>query len=444
MFTSKQTNATPIELIHSTHWRAWVEKQTAFDQAQLKHTADGFIKLIDAKGALKKIVICLENFADKWALAQYPMSLPEGSYHIHSKLKEAERQALALGWGLGSYQFTKYKKANRKPATLVLANDKIGKRVRDMVTSISHVRDLVNIPSSDMTPKHLASFAKSVAKKHNATCKVLSGKTIETDFPAIYAVGKSGETPPCLIELNWGKKTHRKVTLVGKGICFDAGGLDMKSAAGMSNMKKDMGGAAHVLGLANLIMSQNLPIQLRVLVSAAENLVDATSFRPGDVINTRKGLTVEIGNTDAEGRLVLSDALTYACEQKPDLLIDFATLTGAARVALGTEIATFMSNDDTLASDLMKASEKMQDPCWRLPLYQPYENWLFSDIADTNNCSSQPFAGSITAGLFLQKFIDKKTPWLHLDIYAWNKEAKPGRFIGGEATGLLAVFELLL
>lgn len=447
-YTHTASKATPIDCINLNGFDAWLSKQEAFVKAQFSarqfEASDGnFLLLLDKSGQLLKIIVTLECFDNLYGLARLPLCIPKGKYQLVNAFADHELKQLALGWGLGAYQFTRYKKASRDSAQLCLPSNKIAGEVKQLLAGITLTRDLVNTPSCDMTPKHLASTAKKIAAEHGAKVTVIQGKKLESEFPAIHAVGKSGLVPPCLIEMTWGNPKHKKVTLVGKGVCFDSGGYDIKPSSGMLLMKKDMGGAAHVLGLAQVIMAQNLKIHLTVLVSAAENLINEHAFRPGDVINTRKGLTVEIGNTDAEGRLVLSDALTYACEKKPDLLIDFATLTGAARVALGPEIATLFSNHDTLASACMKAGLKVQDPCWQLPLFKEYRRWLNSSIADMNNNSNQPFAGAVTAALFLKEFVTPETPWVHLDVYAWNASAQPGRPVGGEAIGLRAVYEML-
>ena len=295
-----------------------------------------------------------------------------------------------------------------------------------------------------MGPSQLALAARNLAKKFNANIKVISGeRLIKQNFPTIHAVGRASDDPPRLIDLNWGKVSHPKVSIVGKGVCFDTGGLNLKPTAGMLRMKKDMGGGARTLGLASLIMALKLPVRLRVLVPAVENNVAGNSIRPLDVIKTRKGITVEIGNTDAEGRLVMCDALALADADKPDMIVDFSTLTGAARVAVGTDIAAMFCNNDKLAADLEKASVAVQDPVWRLPLWQPYRQMLDSKVADINNVSEGGFGGAITAALYLQEFVSDETPWAHFDIMAWNTKPRPGRPVGGEAQSLRAVFEML-
>ena len=295
-----------------------------------------------------------------------------------------------------------------------------------------------------MGPKELAAAARKLAKTHKAQITVTSGdQLLKQNYPTIHAVGRAASDPPRLIDLRWGNVRHPKITLVGKGVCFDSGGLDIKSSAGMRYMKKDMGGAAHALGIASMVMAAKLPIRLRVLIGAVENAISGNAYRPGDVIKTRQGLTVEVGNTDAEGRLVMSDCLTEACREKPEAVLDFATLTGAARVALGTDLPALFSNNDGLAKDLLDASEKSVDPIWQLPLFDDYRGLLKSDIADLNNISTGGYGGAITAALFLQAFVDDKTPWAHFDLMAWNTQSRPGRPVGGEAMGLRAVYSML-
>ncbi|HCH69212.1 MAG TPA: leucyl aminopeptidase, partial [Colwellia sp.] len=306
------------------------------------------------------------------------------------------------------------------------------------------VRDLINTPAADMMPKELGESAQALADNFGGILKQIIGEDLLTqNYPTIHAVGRASAHQPRLIDLTWGNKQHPKITLVGKGVCFDSGGLDLKPSAGMRNMKKDMGGSAHVLGLAHLIMSHKLPINLRVLIPAVENAVSNNAMRPGDVLTTRSGLTVEIDNTDAEGRLVLCDALTEADQESPELIIDFATLTGAMRVALGTELPGFFSTCDEIAAGITNAGSKISDPVWRMPLYQPYNDLFKSTIADMANCSTTPFGGAITAALYLQKFIRKETNWVHFDVMAFNVRTLSGRPLGGEAFGIRAVFDYL-
>jgi leucyl aminopeptidase len=351
-----------------------------------------------------------------------------------------EANALCLGWGLGGYQFDRYKKSKRPEAALVWPSGVDKARITAFVEAAALGRDLINTPAEDMGPDGLAAAAKAVASAGGATYRELVGKALlEHNYPSIHAVGRAASRPPRLLDLTWGDPNAEKVTLVGKGVCFDSGGLDIKPAEAMKLMKKDMGGAACVLAIAKAVMHLQLPIRLRVLIPAVENSISADAFRPLDVLNTRKGLTVEVGNTDAEGRLILSDALTEADSEKPALIIDMATLTGAARVALGTELPALFSSSDEVANDLLSTGLREQDPLWRLPLHKPYRRLLESKVADLSNISAGPYAGAITAALFLQEFVSAKTPWVHIDTMAFNLEALPGRPYGGEVLAMRAV-----
>ncbi|SMF63534.1 leucyl aminopeptidase [Azospirillum oryzae] len=400
-------------------------------------------------GAVAHVLAGVSAVDDLWAFAGLPASLPAGSYKIDSKIEGAldARAATraALGWALGSYRFSRYKKPPEKGfANLVWPAEADRGEVERAATATWMVRDLVNTPACDMGPAELAQAAQDLAAEFDAAVEVIVGQDLlDRDYPAVHAVGRASPREPRLIDLRWGNPEHPKVTIVGKGVCFDTGGLDLKPSSAMLIMKKDMGGAAHALALGRMIMMAGLPVRLRVLVPAVENVVSGDSFKPQDVLKTRKGLTVEVGNTDAEGRLILCDALAEADSEKPALLIDFATLTGAARVALGPDLPALMCNDDTLASDLTEAGTAVDDPMWRLPLWAPYRKGLDSKVADINNVTSNGFAGAITAGLFLQEFVSKDTPWAHLDTYAWNGSARPGRPEGGEALGLRAAYAVI-
>ncbi len=379
---------------------------------------------------------------DLWALAKAADMLPEGAY----RLAGAEVGDAMLGWLLAHYRFDDYRSgAKEKGARVLLTGEpgRIEEAVR-MAQATALVRDLVNRPAADMGPEQLEAEAARIARTHKAELTVTRGDALESGYPMIHAVGKaaSRDFAPRLIELVWGDERHPRVALVGKGVCFDSGGLDLKPAAGMRLMKKDMGGAAHALALAEAVIDARLPVRLHLLIAAVENAVSGGAFRPGDILKSRAGISVEIDNTDAEGRLVLGDALTKAVEDKPELIIDFATLTGAARTALGPELPALFANDDALAAALLDAADAVADPVWRMPLWKPYVEMLDSDIADTAN-SGGAFAGAITAALFLQKFVPDGTPWAHFDTYAWRGSAKPGRPKGGEALALRAVFRYL-
>lgn len=378
-----------------------------------------------------------------WCLAKLAEALPEGSY----RLAEGSSGAAALGWLTAQYRFDRYRKEDSAPAPRVLLTGDVA-RIDPTVQlgrAVALVRDLVNTPAADMGPPDLEAAALAVGQAHGASVTVTKGDALEQGYPMIHAVGKAADKgfAPRLIELTWGDPAHPRIAIVGKGICFDSGGLDIKPSSGMRLMKKDMGGAAHALALAQLVMGARLPVRLHLLIPAAENAISGNAFRPGDILPTRQGLTVEIGNTDAEGRLVLGDALTRAAEETPELIVDFATLTGAARVALGPDLPALFANDDALAADMAAAGAQVDDPLWRLPLWDGYADMLKSDIADINNAGEGGFAGAITAALFLKRFVPDGTPWLHLDTFAWRPAAKPGRPKGGEALGLRAVFRLL-
>jgi len=366
--------------------------------------------------------------------------LPAGLYHFANVPHDARLAALAFA--LGAYQFTRYRKAEARNVRLIVPDGVDGEDLSRIVEGVTLARDLINTPSNDMGPQEMEDAARTLAGQHGAKFSVVSGAELEKDFPLIHAVGMGSPRSPRLIDFTWGKESDPKITLVGKGVCFDTGGLDIKPDASMLNMKKDMGGAATALALAHMIMARGLKLRLRVLIPAVENSVSGTSFRPRDIFRSRKGITVEIGNTDAEGRLVLADALTLADEDKPALVADFATLTGAARVALGPDVPPMFTDDDALADELTRAGTTQQDPVWRLPLWRPYESMLDSKVADTNNVSTGGQGGAITAALFLRKFVEAKS-WLHLDIFAWNTTSKPGRPEGAECMTARALYALL-
>ena len=366
--------------------------------------------------------------------------LPAGTYRFANAPHDARLAALAFA--LGAYQFTRYRKAEACNVRLVVPDGVDGDDLSRIAEGVSLARDLINTPANDMGPAELEDAARALAGQHGAKFSVTSGAELEKNFPLIHAVGISSPRAPRLIDFTWGKDSDPKITLVGKGVCFDTGGLDIKPDASMLNMKKDMGGAATALALAHMIMARGLKVRLRVLIPAVENSVSGKSFRPRDIYRARKGITVEIGNTDAEGRLVLADALTLADDDKPVLVADFATLTGAARVALGPDVPPFFTDDDALAAELMSAAGAENDPVWRLPLWRPYETMLESKVADTNNVSTGGQGGAITAALFLRKFVEAKS-WLHLDVFAWSSSNKPGRPEGAECMTARALYALL-
>ena len=415
---------------------------TAFDRncltAQQFEGCLGDVGIIcDSDGVACKIYIGAgENQdTDALAVANIVYRIPAGRYST----KQGLAPDAIVAWSLAQYRFDKYKINELSPRILVV-EEQILPAVLAEAEAIFLVRDLINTPTNDLGPQQLADILAKIAKEQGAEFKQWVGEELLRDnFPAIHAVGRAAASAPRLLSLVWGKEHHPRVTLVGKGVCFDSGGLDIKPSSGMRLMKKDMGGAAHVIGLAQWLMTSQLPIRLQVLIPAVENAVDAEAYRPGDVLTMRNGLKVEVHNTDAEGRLVLADALVKACEDKPELIIDFATLTGAARVAVGTEIAAMFVNNDELADALAKSAKAVCDPVWRMPLYDGYSELFSSTIADFSNASESSYAGAITAALFLKRFISYDVPWVHFDIMAWNLGSKPGKPEGGEAMGIRAV-----
>lgn len=366
--------------------------------------------------------------------------LPPGTYRFANTLHDARLAALAFA--LGSYQFTRYRKAEVRGVRLVVPDGVDGEDLTRIVEAVALCRDLANTPSNDMGPAELEAAARALAKQHGAKVQVTGGDALAKNFPLVHAVGAGSVRAPRLIDVTWGKVSDPKITLVGKGVCFDTGGLDIKTDAGMLNMKKDMAGAATALALAHMIMARRLKLRLRVIIPAVENSISGTSFRPRDVYVSRKGISVEIGNTDAEGRLILADALALADEDKPSLIVDFATLTGAARVALGPDVPPFFTDDDALADELMRAGAAENDPVWRMPLWRPYEAMLDSKVADLNNVGTGGHGGAITAALFLRRFVTTKS-WLHLDIFAWTPTAKAGRPEGAECQSARALYAML-
>ncbi len=378
-----------------------------------------------------------------WCLAKLADVLPAGTYRRAS----GEPGKAALGWIAGQYRFDRYLSEPSEEGPRILLTGEV-KAIDTMIAeaeAIELVRDLVNTPAEDMGPGQLESEAEALAKAFRADVKITRGEMLEREYPMVHAVGRAAGRAhaPRLIELEWGDLNHPKIAVVGKGVCFDSGGLDIKPGAGMLLMKKDMGGAAHALALARLIMNAKLPVRLHLVIPAVENAISGNAFRPGDVLRSRAGITVEIGNTDAEGRLILGDALTRAGEKEPELLIDFATLTGAARVAVGPDLPALFTREDKTAQDILEAGLAVDDPCWRLPLYDGYREYLKSDIADINNAGSSGFAGASTAALFMDRFVPKGLDWAHFDTFAWRPVAKPGRPKGGDALGLRAAWHML-
>lgn len=448
---SDQSSGTPVFLLRQDQCPHFVSLQSEMAQSWLN--TQGFearprqwCVVPDAKGQVSMVCVGFVPGEGLTAIADLSRQLPLGHYHLANPqdVTAQDQTQLSLGWGLGSYQFTRYKASSRKAAQWVLPSSVDASRLKDELIASFWVRDLINTPAEDMMPEHLAEQAEALVQRFQGEFHQIIGDDLcSQGYPMVHAVGRASQHAPRLLDLRFGAKGGPKVTLVGKGVCFDTGGLDIKPASGMLTMKKDMGGAAHALGLAQLILAQGLPVQLRVLIPAVDNAISGNAFRPGDILTSRQGKTIEIANTDAEGRLILADALAAAVEETPDYLINFATLTGAARVAVGTDIAAYFCNDDAMAQSVATAVEHTQDPCWRLPLFKGYRHLLKSSIADLNNAPAGGYGGAITAALFLQTFVPDSVPWLHLDVMAYNLKSSPAKPEGGEAMGIRAVFHLL-
>jgi len=448
--TPASSKAIPIWFVTAASWRDVSGKLDAAPRAFAE--ASGFepkpgryLALPGPAGALGAVLFGLEKpdgSRDLFLPGSLAGSLPDGLYRFANAPHDARLAALAFA--LGTYRFTRYRKGEDRKVRLVVPDDVDGADLTRIVDGVTLARDLINTPSNDMGPQELEEATRALAKQHGAAASCIIGDDLlNNNFPLIHAVGRASSRAPRLIDLRWGDAAHPKVTLVGKGVCFDTGGLDIKPDSAMLIMKKDMGGAANVLALAHMIMDRKLKVSLRVLIPAVENSISGSAFRPLDIYPSRKGITVEIGNTDAEGRLVLADALALADEGAPDLLIDMGTLTGAARVALGPELPPYYTDDEALASDIAKHAASERDPLWRMPFWQPYDSMLDSKTADVNNVSSGGFAGSITCALFLKRFVAKAKTFAHFDIYAWTPSAKPARPEGGECQAARALYALL-
>jgi leucyl aminopeptidase len=442
--------AVPVAVLTKDRLPAWLaevgERERNWLTAVSFSAEPGKLALVPGDdGRLARVVVGLGESSDggaaMWALAGLPEALPEGSYRVETLPDGVDATRLALGWALATYAFTRYRAKKGGAAMLVWLDDADRGRVERLARAVFLARDLANTPAGDLGPAELAAEAVRVASAAGARHRVIVGdELIAENYLTIHAVGRAAAQAPRLVDILWGEPSAPKVTLVGKGVCFDTGGLDLKTASGMRLMKKDMAGAAIVLGLAQAIMDAQLPVRLRVLLPLVENAVAGNAVRPMDIVRTRKGLTVEIGNTDAEGRLILCDALAEAATDNPELLVDVATLTGAARVALGPELAALFCNDDVLAEALLAAGQAEDDPLWRMPLWRPYRKMIDSKFADLNNVSESPHAGAVTAALYLQEFVEPDTPWAHLDVMAWNPQSRPGRPEGAEATALRALY----
>ena len=447
--SNSRKKTSPIYLITAKSNLSKVEGLSSFQVNWLKKSgwekkAGELVLLPDETGDLAGVVYVKEESATSpFELGHLAQKLPDGNYHLSGELDDEEISCLGLL--LDEYKFSSYKSDEKTRNFSLRTPEKVDQdKILDLAESVYLGRDLINIPANDMGPDELEGAARKVAKKHSAKVKVIAGDDLlKENFPLIHAVGRASTRAPRLIDIRWGRKSAYKVTLIGKGICFDTGGLNLKPGGSMTLMKKDMGGAATVLSLANLIMQRKLNLQLRVLIPVAENSVSGNSFRPGDVLPSRDGMSVEIGNTDAEGRLVLADALALAEEDPSDHLFTFATLTGAARVALGADLPPFYSTDDDFSSELQSCSMAVGDPLWRMPFWEPYDSLLKSKIADVNHIASGGFAGSLTAALFLKRFVKNSAIYSHFDIYGWVPKDIAGKTYGGEPQGARAVFDVL-
>ncbi len=445
-FAPQGTKGLPLYCVERTGFDAWRQLQVpelgSWIDAHSFTGVSGSVLLLPGNGGIAGAVLGVGDPLDPFSYAHAPFALPPGDWALASELDEDALRALHLGWGLGAYRFTRYKVPLRAPARLVAGA--IDAETLDVMAACMRVRDLVNTPAEDMGPDQLEQACCELAEAHGARIEVVSGEDLlDHNYPAIYAVGRASHRAPRLIAVHWGDADAPKLTLVGKGVCFDTGGLNVKAADGMRNMKKDMGGAAHAIALAGLVMARKLPVRLTLFVAAVENAIGPLSYRPGDVLNTRLGVSVEIDNTDAEGRVVLCDALARAAEDKPALLVDFATLTGAARIALGPDLPALYANDESVAADWLEASGVQRDPVWRMPLWRPYLRYLVSNVADIANGGPSRMAGSVTAALYLERFVPATQPWAHLDVYSWNDTDRPGKPTGGEAQGLRAAWGML-
>jgi leucyl aminopeptidase len=440
--------ARTLHVVNPADWPGWLGRQTprvrTVLDAQMLTGKAGDAAILPGEMAedWSALLVCDEPATSPWRIASRGSALPPGTY----RLADGDPGPEALGWLLAQHRFDRYRKARDTGARVLLTSDlaSIEETVR-LADATARVRDLVDTPAADLGPEDLETEAEALAREYGATLTVTRGDALAQGYPMIHTVGQAAtrERAPRLIEVEWGDPGHPRIAVVGKGVCFDTGGLDIKPSAGMRLMKKDMGGAAHALSLGRLVMAAGLPVRLHLLIPAVENAVSASSFRPGDVLRTRLGPTVENTNTDAEGRLILGDALAKAAEGSPELILDFATLTGAARVALGPELPATFTNDEALAAELLAAGEEVRDPLWRLPLWDGYDELLKSDVADMQNAPEGGMAGAITAALFLRRFVPEGTPWAHLDTFAWRATAKPGRPKGGEALGLRAAWAML-
>src|SRR5690348_4714237 len=442
----RNARALPLEALDRAHWPVRAKKLSARERrwtqaCGFEARAGTFCLLPDASGNATRVLAGVDATAPQFALGAFPSLLPAGDYRLDNELLSATDAA--LGWALGAYRYSRYVAEPPAPPRLCLPRTVLD-QIAPTVEAICQVRDLINTPTEDLGPAQLCEAVRKLASGHRAKFREWKGdELLRAGFPTVHAVGRASTQAPRVAELRWGKASDPLLALVGKGVCFDSGGLSIKSADGMRWMKKDMGGAAHAIALARLVMAAKLPVRLLLIIPAVDNAISGNAFKPGEVIRTRAGVSVEVDNTDAEGRLILCDALAACAEEEPDLLIDFATLTGAARVALGPELPALFANDDVSAEKLLAASRAQHDPLWRLPLWHPYRTMLASHVADLVNTGSSRHAGAITAALYLERFVPPSIPWLHVDVYAWNDSDRPGHPRGGEAQSLRAFFAFL-
>jgi leucyl aminopeptidase len=447
--TKPQDGAIPIHAIVTAEFEQWLTKQPAkiknwLQATKFKAESGCSCQILNEEGKPEQVIFGVKNVDDFWAYGTLPKVLAAGVYQITAKLSKDNLERAALAWALGAYQFSAYKKQPAIMAKLLLDKQSNVKNLEQIAETIFLVRNLINTPTDDLGPGELAAAVVNVAKECGAkVTQIIGDDLLKEGYTAIHAVGRASAHAPRLIDLQWGNPKHPKVTLVGKGVCFDSGGLDIKSTDGMSTMKMDMGGAAHVLGIARLIMLNELPVRLRLLIPAVENAVSGNAYHPGDILRTRKGISVEVTNTDAEGRLVLCDALAEAASEKPEIIIDVATLTGAARVALGPDVAAMYTPSDKVAEALLHWSAVEKEPIWRMPLQASYRCFLDSKVADIANASTSRYGGSITAALFLQEFLPDMVNWVHFDIMGANVKALPGKPEGGEAMIVRTIYSFL-
>jgi len=444
----KNKNTLPIWVVKNSNLKIWLKDKPEhfsnwLSSNNFKNKVGNSILIPDLQANIAGLLVVVPKKISIWSLAEIPNRIQDKEFYIDSEINMEEEKKLVVGWGLGTYLFSVYKKNNKNYSSLFVSKKVDWVQAKREIEAVFFSRNLINLPANDLGPDEFETTVRDLCEKYKAGLTVISGNKLLKSFPAIYTVGNASSRRPRLINFRWGKNTAPKLVLIGKSVCFDSGGLDIKSSIGMRKMKKDMGGGAIVLGLAKMIMDSGMNIDLRVLLPTVENVIGENAYKPGDIIKTKSGITVEVGNTDAEGRLILADAITEGNKTEPDLMISVATLTGAARVALGTELPALFSSNDELVQDLKTICKHEEDYFWQLPLWKNYENLISSSIADLNNSGSSPFGGAITAALFLQKFVKNKENFIHIDAYAWNDKSAPGRPVGGEASLLRALYYFL-